>query len=68
MSEIKNIAIIGAGSVSLIVASELKKHNFRFTIFEQRDCLGGTCAIQPLDQIPDCRNGLDQVSSATIER
>ena len=65
MSGIKNIAIIGAGPAGLIVASELKKHNVRFTIFEQRGCIGGTWALQSLPKIPDCREGLEQIHSAT---
>ena len=65
MSEIKNIAVIGAGPAGLIVASELKKQNFRLTVFEQRDCIGGTWAIQPLKTIPDCREGLERIYSAT---
>lgn len=66
MSEKKKIAIIGAGPAGLVTANELKNAGVEFTLFEQRDCLGGTWAPQPLDKIPDLRDGLSNVYSATF--
>lgn len=65
MPQIKNIAIIGAGSAGLIAAYELKNAGLKFTIFEQRDCVGGIWAIQPLSKIPDARDNLNGIFSPT---
>lgn len=61
----KEVAIIGAGPAGLITGSILKKSGLAVTIFEQRECLGGTWAIQPLSERVDIRNGLSGIYSPT---
>ena len=65
MPEIKTIAVIGAGAAGLIAAYELKKSGFEFVVYEQRDCIGGIWAFQPLEHIPDIREGLAGIYNPT---
>ena len=64
MPATKKVAIVGAGPAGLIVANELLQAGVDVTLFEQRDCLGGTWALQPLKKTPDLREGLDNIHSA----
>ena len=65
MSANKEVAIIGAGPAGLITGSILKKTDFTVTLFEQRDCLGGSWAIQPLSTLVDIRDGVSGIYSPT---
>ena len=61
----KEVAIIGAGPAGLITGSILKKAGLTITLFEQRECLGGSWAIQPLSRVVDIREGLSGIYSPT---
>ena len=61
----KEVAIIGAGPAGLITGSILKKSGLAITLFEQRECLGGIWAIQPLSRVVDIREGLSGIYSPT---
>ena len=65
MSANKEVAIIGAGPAGLITGSILKKAGFTITLFEQRSCLGGSWAIQPLSELVDIRDGLSGIYCPT---
>ncbi|AMO54433.1 hypothetical protein GZ77_22995 [Endozoicomonas montiporae] len=63
MSAYKQVAIIGAGPAGLITGSILKKAGFSISLYEQRECLGGTWAIQPLSTLVDIRDGVSGIYS-----
>ena len=66
MSHRKKIAVIGAGPAGLITAHVLIEAGFDVTLFERRECLGGSWALQNLSEIPDVRSGLSHIHSAAF--
>ncbi|MRI35123.1 hypothetical protein EOPP23_19335 [Endozoicomonas sp. OPT23] len=64
MPDNNKVAIIGAGPAGLITARELERSGLDITVYEQRDCLGGTWAIQPLDGFHDLRRSIHDIHSA----
>ncbi|KEQ17674.1 flavin-containing monooxygenase [Endozoicomonas numazuensis] len=66
MSSRKKIAVIGAGPAGLITAQVLVESGVDVIIFERRECLGGSWALQSLTEIPDVRDGLSHVYSAAF--
>ncbi|WP_062260244.1 flavin-containing monooxygenase [Endozoicomonas arenosclerae] len=63
MSHRKKIAVIGAGPAGLMIARELLANDLDVAIFERRECLGGSWALQSLTEIPDVRQGLSHIYS-----
>ena len=65
MTEVKRVAVIGAGPAGLITASELIRSGLEVVVFEQREVLGGTWALQSISNSPDIRENNRSVFSAT---